>query len=1027
LNLALGSILEWMQGFAILFTQDLICALLGISGKENNGFDPNIQLVPGGSWAGSGAKPAAVPPGTAAPTGAPGAPGVRPTGAPTPPGLGGHTFSGGWGSGSGSSNSVAAPPAATAQQSRQEARVKMDFPELGAAPEPVAPPPVQSRPGTGDRDRFFDRPATGSNGVISSTAGWRASGTDDTLGARKRDALGSRKLDNDWAEDDEGGMDFSKPIVIKQGDEAAVATTAPTAGATLSAPLDPREEAKMLAMKKQAQLEKMEEDMINQARNREKHAQESAKLQSQQREEEQRVQMEERAKGMEARRKEQQEAAMKHRAETDARRAEDLVRREEDAKKREEAAKVREEEHEKKRAAEKELLENQKQYMTESVQAAKQRRQEEEDKRRDAERARAAEKLAELDRKAAERKTIADAERAKRDAENPPAPVPQQAAPPQQLARAGMGSMLQQRAEQPRPAPRSSPWNNHAAETPDPEAERVQWANLRKEDRVPAQGSRPAENRVYNQPLAGARGGGGGFGRGGGIAPKDRPPYAERGGAGGPRQLYDHKNDRLVMDDAGPGSLRKQMEEREVRDAKMKEKNAAKDAARKEAKEQAEKEAAAGPSREELKKLALEERRKREADRRAREQHAPAEDVQNSDSQRAFKGKVLPRGRVQGNSAQQGAASDVVKRTEAAQDTMAMPISNDFFYASGPPAQPAWTAGTNFAAEMWSSEAGKQSDLGRMQFQQGRSPEKGDEGDRRKMQDTNDVAASTADFILSNDDHSPDKMDGMATAVAPHVRSAGGSFPSSGWQPQTGSSGGLPGAGWNSMPSSTTWDGNSVFAGHGGFALGLLPSLNIASQNQVWDNSLGVGGQEGFNSSQWAAANVTGTWSAQPQTSLQLDAFKQGAAGNSNTDKPLHAPGKNKQQGGQAAKGKQQRESKPARGGHKGGGNKKDNQADASVSCKADVSSSSAELATIGGQPGAGRGAGRGARGGHSAPNSARHKQQRGPKIDGEASGTGDIKAMGRGRGPKPLLLSQDIKQRAAAVFMAKEAANSNA
>ena len=70
---------------------------VGTAGKENNGFDPNIQLVPGGSWAGSGGgsgKPTAPP----APSAQSGAPGVRPAAAPAP-GLGGHTFSGGgWGS-----------------------------------------------------------------------------------------------------------------------------------------------------------------------------------------------------------------------------------------------------------------------------------------------------------------------------------------------------------------------------------------------------------------------------------------------------------------------------------------------------------------------------------------------------------------------------------------------------------------------------------------------------------------------------------------------------------------------------------------------------------------------------------------------------------------------------------------------------------------------------------------------------------------------------------------------------------------
>ena len=81
------------------------------AGKENNGFDPNIQLVPGGSW--NGPKPA----GGAAPAAQPSA-GARPTGAPAPA----TTFtlpSGGWASGP----SNAAPPPSS----------KKDFTELGAA------------------------------------------------------------------------------------------------------------------------------------------------------------------------------------------------------------------------------------------------------------------------------------------------------------------------------------------------------------------------------------------------------------------------------------------------------------------------------------------------------------------------------------------------------------------------------------------------------------------------------------------------------------------------------------------------------------------------------------------------------------------------------------------------------------------------------------------------------------------------------------------------------------------------------
>jgi len=595
-------------------------------------------------------------------------------------------------------------------------------------------------------------------------------------------------------------MDFSKPIVISRDDEAKGPTTASVE------PLDPKEQAKWLAMKQAPKLAQMQEDIAMQAhkdKDREKQA-----LESEQGREE------ERRREMEQRRKEQEEADATRRAEM---RAQELALREEHAKKREEEAKKKEEEAEKERQRQKEL-------------------QQEEEKADEERKARAAEKLAELDRKRAEKLAAEEAERAKRAAEAPPLPPKQ--APPE---RAGMGSILRADERRP-PPPRASPWNQQNTD-----AERKQWEELRRDDRPMPQGNKPESRPGYNQASFGTFANRGPNAVEGVPARPARPERAQR-------QPFENSAGRFVVEEMEPGALRKEMAERE----KLREKQAAKDAARK---EQADKEAAEGPSRTELKRMALEERRKREAARRAREAEVAPEEIQNADPQRgaAFKGKI--RGRASAPQHASGVGVDTAKSEAAVDDLMAMPINNDFLT----PQPNAWTGSIGGA---W-----------------GRSPEKGDEGDRGKMQDANDVAARSADFLLDDDEHSPEKLVGMASASAPNlVGMSGGGF--GGAWPNT-----VAGAGWGVGPSNGTWDGGTFGAP---FPVLFNPIPNaLLPSHPVWD-SASAGGLPGSDfHSQWS--NVPRGWSAQP--SLQTDAFQTGVGENAQTDRPSTAPVNRKQNG----------------------------------------------------------------------------------------------------------------------------------
>ena len=341
-------------------------------------------------------------------------------------------------------------------------------------------------------------------------------------------------LDNDWAEDDEDGMDFSQPIVIAKGDDDKVSVPTVGAGAAEdAAAMDPKEEAKMLAKKKAAELARMQESMEAQQRSVDRAAGEIERPDAQHREDG-------RMPGGDDRyRRSQEDSAARHRADMEARRAADQARREEEAKLREAEALRRQEQADKRRQQvallvcpsvvcslarlfaralvvvragdtevlvciecharalthtraqhdarthartharslshthtqqEQELLAKQSEYMKESVEAAKERRRRAEEEAEAERKARAAARLAELDRKMQEREAAEAAARAEREAAAPPPPPP----PREHLPRAGMGGMMRSGDRGGPSAPRASPWNQDAV----PEAEQVVAAEM---------------------------------------------------------------------------------------------------------------------------------------------------------------------------------------------------------------------------------------------------------------------------------------------------------------------------------------------------------------------------------------------------------------------------------------------------------------------------------------------------------------------------------------------------------------------
>lgn len=211
--------------------------------KENNGFDPSIQLVPGGSagsWMGPGGRPgvalpAGMPVGAGSYMGqqlagraAPGQAGTLAAGAPRTSGP-----PAGWG---------AAPTANSAAAVSGAGRTG-DFPELGGPSRPA---------------NIWKAPAAA------------APSDDRTVALRKPSREGRGGNGRDWAEDDEEEpMDFRRPVVIERdsshantagassSSSSSMVSTSPSAATkppdavNVMQRADPREEARILALKKQ--------------------------------------------------------------------------------------------------------------------------------------------------------------------------------------------------------------------------------------------------------------------------------------------------------------------------------------------------------------------------------------------------------------------------------------------------------------------------------------------------------------------------------------------------------------------------------------------------------------------------------------------------------------------------------------------------------------------------------------------------------------------------------------------------------
>jgi len=227
--------------------------------KENHGFDPGVSLVPTGttgSWLSSGARPgvavpAGVPLGTAGAYPGPFRPGAGPQ-AVAPPRAGAP---GGWGASASSGGNAAAAVGGRGPSGG-------DFPELGGPAKPANPwkAPTPARSADDLRSRMGGA-AGGAGSVAAAGDGW-----------------GNGR---DWAEEAEDQpMDFRRPVVVEKESggasrtASASASTIPSASTapagSIAVPfsatsalssqsdsagsmqrVDPREEARMLALRKQ--------------------------------------------------------------------------------------------------------------------------------------------------------------------------------------------------------------------------------------------------------------------------------------------------------------------------------------------------------------------------------------------------------------------------------------------------------------------------------------------------------------------------------------------------------------------------------------------------------------------------------------------------------------------------------------------------------------------------------------------------------------------------------------------------------
>jgi hypothetical protein len=215
--------------------------------KENNGFDPSIQLVPASSagsagWMGSGARPVtATPAGTTAGAYLGQQLGARPGTAPGNTSAGGR-LPVGWGAAAPGNSNAGASSGAGREASGG------DFPELGGPSKPTNNNPWKApNVATSEDDSRGRFGGDGSAPRRPYGEGWGGNG-------------------RDWAEDEEEEpMDFRRPVATEKDPSSTGAISASNTSSTNALPassvtsaqsanaiqrVDPREEARMLALKK---------------------------------------------------------------------------------------------------------------------------------------------------------------------------------------------------------------------------------------------------------------------------------------------------------------------------------------------------------------------------------------------------------------------------------------------------------------------------------------------------------------------------------------------------------------------------------------------------------------------------------------------------------------------------------------------------------------------------------------------------------------------------------------------------------
>uniref|UniRef100_A0A7S0I3C7 BAT2 N-terminal domain-containing protein n=1 Tax=Hanusia phi TaxID=3032 RepID=A0A7S0I3C7_9CRYP len=342
--------------------------------KENNGFDPNIQLVGSGSWA------ASQKPGTGSSVSSSNSPlrsaTVSATQDATRP-----SQPMGW------NTAPVQPSSALSSTTNTKTETGSEFPKLGDNLGRPTPPVTSSQDwqcGNRAEENSFSSPFRQDFSTSSAYAKEQE--------ASKKEVSPPPLIqfsNHDWAEDDDDEMDFQQPIVIAgSGNDASK----PQAKATI---IDPKEEAIILARKKQQELERMQEELIIQQRRadieafeREKRLQEEAEQRRRQEEMEQKRQM-----------MEERERRFDRERERDRWRSDETRRSEEDRWSR--VADFQRNDDEK-RSQEREVI-SQNELMKKSIEAARKRREEEEQKMEAERRAAAQARLAEIEEKLAAR------------------------------------------------------------------------------------------------------------------------------------------------------------------------------------------------------------------------------------------------------------------------------------------------------------------------------------------------------------------------------------------------------------------------------------------------------------------------------------------------------------------------------------------------------------------------------------------------------------------------------------------------